>query len=107
MWACKVLADWQEMSVTWATQPAHDDAEATGRMLDIDWVSGLGPHTVDMTAVAVTVVQDWVDNPSTNYGLICKKDPETGDVPRCYPYMKEGSGGTGIRSSLRIHLTNR
>ena len=46
MWACKVNARWTETGVTWANQPAHDDNAATGRMLDIDWVSGNGPHTI-------------------------------------------------------------
>jgi len=91
MWACKVNGDWQEMTVTWNTQPTHDDTAATGRMLDIDWVTGLGPFRVDCTAVAVTVVQGWINTPATNYGLILKKDPETGVTPRCYPYMKEST----------------
>lgn len=90
MWACKLNGDWQEMTVTWATQPTHDDTTA-GRLLDIDWVTGLGPHRVDCTAAAVNIVQGWINNPNTNYGLILKKDPESGNEPRCYPYMKESS----------------
>lgn len=91
MWACKVTASWSESTVTWTNQPAHDDGASTGRMLDIDWVSGNGPHTVTMTAVAATVIQSWVNSSSTNYGLVLKKNPETGNTPRCYPYMRESS----------------
>jgi hypothetical protein len=94
MWACKLLGSWVETTVTWTNQPKHDDTVATGRMLDIPWVSGLGPHKVDCTTVANTVVQDWVKTPATNYGLILKKDPETGNTPRCYPYTRES--GTGV-----------
>jgi len=97
MWACKVNGDWQENAVTWANQPPHDDNAATGRMLDIDWLSGLGPHRVNCTPVAVSIVQGWRNNPATNYGLILKKNPETGDLPRCYPYMKEASNYQPVR----------
>jgi len=81
MWACKVLASWAEMTVTWATQPKHDDAVAS-RLLDIDWVSGAGPHTKDCTTAAVAIIQGWVDTPATNYGLLLKKNPESGTVPQ-------------------------
>ncbi len=94
MWSCKLLGSWSETTVTWANQPNHD-ATTAGRLLDIDWVSGLGPHTVDCTSAAVTIIQGWVNSPSTNYGMILKKDPETGTVPRCYPYMRES--GTGVQ----------
>lgn len=94
MWACKVLASWQEFTVTYANQPKHDDAAAS-RLLDIDWVSGVGPHTKDCTTAAVTIIQGWVDTPATNFGLLLKKNPESGTVPRCYPYMKE-SGRQGV-----------
>jgi hypothetical protein len=94
MWACKVLASWQEYTVTWNTQPKHDDAVAS-RLLDIDWVSGAGPHTKDCTTAAVAIIQGWVDTPATNFGLLLKKNPESGTVPRCYPYMKE-SGRQGV-----------
>jgi hypothetical protein len=96
MWACKVTGSWTESTVTWTNQPTHDDAAATGRMLDIDWVSGNGPHRVACTTVANTIVQGWVNSPSTNYGLVLKKDPETGNTPRCYPYQRE-SGSGGVR----------
>jgi hypothetical protein len=89
MWACKVTASWSESTVTWSNQPTHDDAAATGRMLDIDWVSGNGPHTVTCTSTANTVVQGWINTPATNYGLVLKKNPESGNTPRCYPYMRE------------------
>jgi hypothetical protein len=90
MWACKVLESWAENTVTYTNQPKHDDAEAS-RLLDIDWVSSTGPNTVDCTTAAVAIIQGWVDSPSTNYGMLCKKNPESGTVPRCYPYMKESS----------------
>lgn len=95
MWACKVTGSWSESTVTWSNQPTHDAGASTGRMLDIDWVTGNGPHRVTCTSVANTVVQGWISSPSTNYGLVLKKDPETGNVPRCYPYMRES--GTGVQ----------
>jgi hypothetical protein len=90
MWACKVTQTWQEMVVTYATKPTHDDAVAS-RLLDIDWVTGLGPHNVNCTAAAVAIIQAWVDTPATNYGVLFKKNPESGTVPRCYHYMKESA----------------
>jgi hypothetical protein len=90
MWACKVNASWVESTATWNNQPAHDDAVAS-RLLDIDWVTGLGPFNVDCTSAAVAIIQAWISTPATNYGVILKKNPESGTVPRCYPYMKESS----------------
>ncbi|MEE8638902.1 MAG: DNRLRE domain-containing protein [bacterium] len=90
MWACKVTATWAENTVTYNTQPTHDDAGAS-RLLDIDWVSGNGPHTVACTTAAVAIIQAWVSTPATNYGVLLKKNPESGTVPRCYPYMKESA----------------
>jgi hypothetical protein len=90
MWSCKVNAAWVESTVTWANQPTHDSS-TSGRLLDINWVSGLGPHTMNCTSAAVTIIQGWVNTPATNYGMILKKDPELGTVPRCYPYMRESA----------------
>jgi len=91
MWSCVVTGgSWDEYSVTWSSQPAHDDSPA-GRLLDIPWDGSTGIITHDCTPEAVSIIQGWVDNPSSNYGMILKKDPESGTEPRCYPYMKESS----------------
>jgi len=90
MWSCKVNAAWVESTVTWANQPAHDEAAAS-RILDIDWDANLGPVTHDCTSDAKAIIQNWVNNPSQNYGVKFKKDPESGTTPRCYPYMKESA----------------
>jgi len=91
MWACLVTGgSWDEYSVTWNSQPAHDDAPAS-RLLDIPWDSSTGIVTHDCTAEAVAIIQGWVDNPATNYGMLLKKDPESGNEPRCYPYMRESA----------------
>jgi hypothetical protein len=94
MWACKVNATWSESAITWANQPAHDSSTA-GRMMDIDWVTGNGPHTITCTTAANAVVQAWMASASTNYGLVLRKNPESGNVPRCYPYLRES--GTGVQ----------
>jgi len=103
MQARKVEATWDEMTVTWNTQPAHDTTGA-GLMLDQSWVTGLGPHTLALTAEALPIIQDWIDNSANNFGLILLKDPETGDVPRCYPWMKEHPSYPGIQLTLE-HTT--
>jgi hypothetical protein len=91
MWACVVTGgSWDEYTVTWNSQPTHDDSP-TGRLLDIPWDTSMGIVTHDCTAEAIAIIQDWVDNPSTNYGMLLKKDPESGNEPRCYPYMRESS----------------
>jgi hypothetical protein len=91
MWACLVTGgDWDEYSVTWNTQPAHDDSESS-RLLDIPWDDSEIPITHDCTSYAIGIIQGWVDDPGTNYGMILKKDPESGNTPRCYPYMKEST----------------
>ncbi|MBN2586416.1 MAG: DNRLRE domain-containing protein [Candidatus Fermentibacteraceae bacterium] len=91
MLACVVTGgSWDEYSVTWTSQPAHDDSPA-GRLLDIPWDTGSGIVTHDCTAEAIAIIQGWVDNPSSNYGMLLKKTPESGNTPRCYPYMRESS----------------
>jgi hypothetical protein len=89
IWGCKLLADWQEMTVTYANQPAHDDTGA-GRFLDQLAVSGLGPFNLDCTTTANSIVQAWISSPSTNYGIILRTQTE-GNQERAYPYMKESS----------------
>lgn len=89
MWACVVTGGtWNEYSVTWNTQPSHDDSESS-RLLDIPWDNSSSIVTHDCTAYAVSIIQDWINNPSTNCGMILKKNPESGNEPRCYPYMRE------------------
>jgi len=89
IWACKLLADWQEMTVTWTNQPAHDDT-AAGRFLDKPAVSGTGIFTLDCTTTANSIVQGWISSPSTNYGVILRTQTE-GNQERAYPYMKEST----------------
>jgi hypothetical protein len=104
MWACKVTASWVESTVTWATQPAHDETAAS-RLLDIDWDPALGPVTHDCTAEAKAIIQNWVTNPSQNFGVKLKKDPESGTTPRCYPYMKEASGYQPVKLIVTYYPT--
>jgi hypothetical protein len=89
IWACKLLAAWQEMTVTYANQPAHD-ATTTGRFLDQTAPPGNGPVTLDCTTTANSIVQGWISSPSTNYGIIMRTATEGGNL-RAYPYMKESS----------------
>jgi hypothetical protein len=91
MWSCVVTGgSWDEYTATWNNQPAHDDSES-GRLLDIPWDTSSGIVTYGCTAYAISIIQDWVDNPSTNYGMLLKKSPESGNLPRCYPYMRESA----------------
>jgi hypothetical protein len=46
---------------------------------------------VDCTSAAVAIIQAWISTPATNYGVILKKNPESGTVPRCYQWTKESS----------------
>ncbi len=92
-------ATWAEMSVTWTNQPPHDTT-GPGLMLNQSWVSGTGSHTLDLTAEALPIIQDWIDTPGNNFGLILLKSPESGNVPRCYPRTREYSGTYSVRLVL-------
>ncbi len=97
MWACVVTGgSWDEYTTTWNNQPAHDDSESS-RLLDIPWDDSMGRVTHDCTAYAISIIQNWVDDPSTNYGVLLKKSPESGNIPRCYPYMTESPAWLPIR----------
>lgn len=89
IWACKLLGDWAEGTVTYATQPSHDTTSA-GIFLTAAAPTGLGPFTLDCTAAAVTIVQGWISSPSANYGIILRTEVEGSNL-RAYPYMKEST----------------
>jgi len=89
IWACKLLGDWQEMTVTYGNQPSHDDT-AAGRFLDTVAPAGTGIHTLNCTTAANTIVQAWMSTPASNYGIILRTQNEGGNL-RAYPYMKESS----------------
>ena len=73
--------DWSESQATWNQYSAGNDWSSAGAdgMGDFDptvlgqfAAQNMGTYTSPLNAAGVAMVQSWVDNPSTNYGLIVK-----------------------------------
>lgn len=90
----RVTAAWQEMTVTWTNQPAHNTTAYTKtRVLGVKWVEW------DVK----TLVQDWVNATYTNYGFILKRDNEAGGS---WPYFVSSDYPTGTnRPKLTVDYT--
>jgi hypothetical protein len=63
----KVLASWTETGVTWSNQPSFNATiESTLPYQGYTW----------WHFTITSLVQDWVDNPGSNYGMILRNNPE-------------------------------
>lgn len=65
----KVSNDWKEDSVTWKNQPPVEEIVASASVSQVGYVD------FDITSL----VQDWYDNPSLNYGIEIRANDETAD----------------------------
>ncbi|MFC6996035.1 DNRLRE domain-containing protein [Rufibacter roseus] len=89
----KVTANWTESTVIWNNQPATTTA---GRI----WQ---GPSTSTTENIQVNLssfVQEWVNNPSANYGLMMKLENE--QYYRARNYASEDHTNAAIRPKLVI-----
>jgi len=59
----KVTTDWEESVVTWNNQPTTTTA---GRV----WFPSSGSTTENIVIDITALVQDWVNNPNANYGMM-------------------------------------
>lgn len=91
----KTLASWNEMTVTWNNKPAFDPAVASTRQVNEetniwrDWILPVG------------LIQNWRDNPATNYGLLIKDLIET-EPNQCRGSHSSDSGDSLLRPKLII-----
>lgn len=67
----RITGSWSEGTVTWNTRPNHDSTS-----LDSVQYSALNAGSWVTLDVPVSVVQGWYDNPSSNHGLLLKRDPD-------------------------------
>ncbi|MCK4593654.1 DNRLRE domain-containing protein [bacterium] len=61
--AYKVTDSWEESTITWNNQPAYD----LEKVLFYDWIQWAEEVELELDG---SVIQEWVDNPSDNYGMI-------------------------------------
>lgn len=89
----RITASWQETSVTWNNQPAHN---ATA--YDVKMISGSpgGPDTWDVKKL----VQEWANKTYPNYGLMVKRVDMKNPTP--WPYFCSSDYAT---ASYRPMLT--
>ena len=75
----EVKPEWVESEATWnrassdnrwETAGAQGNADRGSTVLGIVTVSSRGPATVELNEAGVAVVQSWVDDPSSNHGLV-------------------------------------
>ncbi len=68
----RITGTWAEMSVTWSNQPTHHATSYAQAM-----VTGSGTYSYDVK----TLVNEWVQETYTNYGLMLIKGTESGTYP--------------------------
>jgi hypothetical protein len=99
----KVLTAWDESLVEWnAGAPwladgGDFDENAAGRAVTMDAVNVMKTFEID-----TAVVQGWLDNPATNYGLILVADSESGGFNSWVSFL---SRNYSVAASIRPRLT--
>jgi hypothetical protein len=75
----QVLRGWMESGATWKKASATDNWGSAGALAAADHgttvlgtlnVTAKGKATITLNAAGIAVVQQWVDNPNSNFGLI-------------------------------------
>lgn len=90
--------DWNEPTLTWATQPAHTSTNSI-------YLTGTASSN-ENTAIDVTShVQSWVLNPSTNFGWKLALSDETTSSYTSRAYGSSDNATTTLRPSLIISIT--
>lgn len=89
----RITGTWSESAVTWSNQPTHyATVYATAS------VTGTGTYSYDVK----TLVNEWVQETYTNYGLMLIKGTESGT----YPYFVSSDYGTSTdRPKLTVDYT--
>ncbi|HQO21198.1 MAG TPA: DNRLRE domain-containing protein [Acidobacteriota bacterium] len=93
----RITGTWTEPGVTWTNQPAYNstvDASLAG-----------GTTTGWKIWNIASLVQDWVDGTSDNYGLIVKGSVENDKTAVTYAFASKENGTSGNRPILRINYT--
>ncbi len=93
----RITATWTEAAVTWTNQPAYNstvDASLAG-----------GTTTGWKMWNIASLVQDWVDGTSDNYGLIVKGSVENDKTAVTYAFASKENGTSENRPILRINYT--
>lgn len=89
----KVIASWTNTTVNWNTQPA---TTTTGRL----WTGPSTSVTENLQLNLASFVQEWVNNPSANYGLKMILETEVNYRARNYASMEHTN--TNIRPRLVV-----
>ena len=65
-------ADWTRATVSnnWATAGASGTADRNGTIVARVYAPSLGPTTVPLNADGLALIQNWIDRPQDNFGLI-------------------------------------
>ena len=69
----RITSSWTESGVTWNSKPSFN-----GTSLDSVQYSALSDGAWATFDVPVSVVEGWYANPSSNYGLLLKRNPDSG-----------------------------
>jgi len=92
----KVTAGWGETTVTWNTQPS---TTTNGRI----WQQPSTSTTENIQVNLTSFVQEWVNSPSTNYGM--RMGLENEQYYRGRSYASEDHTNTAIRPKLVVTYT--
>jgi S1-C subfamily serine protease len=90
----KVTSSWNENSVTWNSQPTYASTGVRAQVVS----QGVYKYEFDVTSI----IKEWLNNPSTNYGFIIKKEVENTSLTShkgsfaCANYSTSGSEGVPV-----------
>jgi hypothetical protein len=95
----RVVAAWDESTITWSTQPAHDGTVIDSRDVGDSFYTGW------ITWNVTSLVIDWIENGVTNQGLVIKHYSEhPAGASRYGIFHSQDSGATALRPVLVIEF---
>jgi alpha-tubulin suppressor-like RCC1 family protein/fibronectin type 3 domain-containing protein len=94
----RISGSWLENTVTWANQPSYDSTADSS----IAGGTAAGWKIWDVTSL----VQEWIDGTSANYGFLVKCSTETGPTSISYTFASKENATTANRPILRINYAS-
>ncbi|MFN8322904.1 MAG: DNRLRE domain-containing protein [Chitinophagales bacterium] len=92
----KVTQSWNESTVTWLNQPSFS-------MVDTIEIGNTNIQTADKPNINIqSFVQDWVNSPASNYGMVMHLLDEPGNLGRFQSYASSDNADSTKRPKLEI-----
>jgi hypothetical protein len=100
----KVDGAWSEMSVTWNNQPSTSTVVSDTVTIVPVWNDPYVDRTWTLNSAGIALVQAWIDNGSTNYGVKLAPVDPAADTTRAQVHSRE-QGTAALRPRLIVTTT--